>query len=824
MASPIGRHWLRARPRGAAAEGPAATPEVAAKLRLSPGQRVLVTVLGLLIVTVQVMIVLAYRNLGSTTTSFGTATDVVTGLSRVLREIGQLQIDVSRLHSPGEADKLAIRRGLVDQQIEVTLSATPVGGDQRAALERARGHLASFDTELATLQAHPTREQLARSRPALERQASEAEDLVKAVYDASEIGFFGAIANALHARSALERVLIGISGLTMAVALMLSLSLRRRTSRTFARAYQRLVQEVNEREAAEQALRESEQRFRALVHNASDVFTVIGDDGVIRYQSPAVQAVLGHPPDSLIGGNMLDVVLADDREEALRLFEQSRQQSGVPVVGEVWMLPRGSQTPRRFEMTVTDLLADPTVNGLVLNYSDITERALYQERLTRQAFHDTLTGLANRARFQERLEQALQQRDHTVGLLFIDLDRFKVINDSLGHDAGDQLLREVAERLGACLREGDTLARLGGDEFTVLLPDIAGPEVAVAVAQRMIGTLKAPFDLPGQSVVVGASVGIATGVALRDRPDALLRDADAAMYEAKAGGRGRHAVFHATMHTRAVSRLAIETELRRAIETEQLLLYYQPIILLDSGQMVGVEALLRWQRPDGTLILPNEFIPVAEETGLIQPIGRWVLHEACNQLSRWRAELPQAAGLSMSVNVSARQLQDPSLASDVTSALRNAAIDPASLVLELTESVMAENLETANETLQALRWMSVQLAMDDFGTGYSSLSSLSQLPLDILKIDQSFVARLDQDAEGRAIVYAIMSLASALGVRVTGEGIETPAQLSALIELGCQYGQGHLLGEPVPADALAAVLVAKASSQVATMSKPTRTS
>jgi diguanylate cyclase (GGDEF)-like protein/PAS domain S-box-containing protein len=795
-------------------------PEVTARLRLSPSQRVLVTVLGLLIVTVQVMIVLAYRNLGTTTTSFGIGADVVTGLSRVLREVDQLQVDVERLRSPGQADKLAVQRGLVDQQIEVTASAA--GGAPRAALERARTQLASFDAELARLQAHPTRQQLARSRPILERQASAAETSVKEVYDASEIGFFAAITDALHARSALERVLIGISGLTMAVALMLSLSLRRRTNRTFARAYQRLVQEVNEREAAEQALRESEQRFRALVHNASDVFTVIGDDGVIRYQSPAVETVLGHPPDSLIGRRLLDVVHADDREAAKRLFERSRQRSGVPVVGEVRMLPRGSeQAPRRFEMTVTDLLADPTVSGMVLNYSDITERALYQERLTRQAFQDTLTGLANRARFQERLEEALRQRGNTVGLLFVDLDRFKVINDSLGHDAGDQLLREVAERLSAGLREGDTLARLGGDEFTVLLPDISGPEVAVAVAERIIAHLKAPFDLPGHSVVVGASVGIATGVASRDRPDALLRDADAAMYEAKAGGRGRYALFHATMHTRAVSRLAIETELRRAIETGQLLLYYQPIILLGSGQMVGVEALLRWRRPDGTLVLPNEFVPVAEETGLIHPIGRWVLHEACDQLSRWRAELPQAAGLSMSVNVSARQLQDPGLTSDVTSALQKAALDPASLVLELTETVMAENLEAATETLQALRWMSVQLAMDDFGTGYSSLSSLSKLPLDILKIDQSFVARLDHDAEGRAIVYAIMSLAGALGVRVTGEGIETPEQLAALVELGCQYGQGHFLGEPVPADVLAATLVAKGSDQVATMSKLT---
>src|SRR6266542_2183293 len=476
----------RARPRQVAAEGPAAMPEVTARLRLSPSQRVLVTVLGLLIVTVQVMIVLAYRNLGNTTTSFGTATDVVTGLARVQREIGQLQIDVERLRVPDGVDRVAIQRGLVDQQIEVTLGATSAAGDERAAIERARGHLAAFDAELARLQADATPAHLASSRPALRREADAAETILKEDYDASEISFFGAITNALHARTALERVLMGTTGLTLAVALMLSLSLRRRTSRTFARAYQRLVQEVNEREAAEQALRESEQRFRALVHNASDVFTVIGDDGVIRYQSPAVEAVLGHPPDSLIGRSLLDVVLADDREAAKRLFEQSRQRSGVPVVGEVRMLPRGSeQAPRRFEMTVTDLLADPIVSGMVLNYSDITERALYQERLTRQAYQDTLTGLANRARFQERLEEALRQRDHTVGLLFVDLDRFKVINDSLGHDAGDQLLREVAERLTGCLREGDTLARLGGDEFTVLLPDIVDADEAAAVAERI---------------------------------------------------------------------------------------------------------------------------------------------------------------------------------------------------------------------------------------------------------------------------------------------------------------------------------------------------
>jgi diguanylate cyclase (GGDEF)-like protein/PAS domain S-box-containing protein len=554
-------------------------------------------------------------------------------------------------------------------------------------------------------------------------------------------------------------------------------------------------------------LRESEQRFRALVHHASDVFTVIGADDVIRFQSPAIEQVLGYPPEDLIGRSFPDLIEPDDRETAAHLFARSRTQPGVPTMGEVRMRPLDEgQVARRFEMTATDLLDDPTVRGLVLNYRDITERALYEERLSQQAFHDALTGLPNRALFHDRLERALQQRGKTVGLLFVDLDHFKVVNDGLGHDAGDQLLRDVAERLAGCLRDGDTLARLGGDEFTVLMPDIAGAEVAEAVATRIEHRLRPPFELPGQSVFVTASIGIATGAALHDRPEALLRDADAAMYEAKAGGRAKHAVFHPSMHVRAVTRLAIETDLRRAIDNHQLELHYQPIMWLDGRQIVGVEALVRWRRPDGTLVPPAEFVPVAEETGLIRPIGRWVLHEACRQLARWRSELPQAAGLSVSVNVSARQLQDASIVEDVESALQETGLDPGSLILELTESAVIENFEGASATLQKLRWMSVQLAMDDFGTGYSSLSSLSRLPLDILKIDQSFVARLDQDAEGRAIVYAITSLAAALGVRVTGEGIETASQLSTLVELDCKHGQGFLLARPAPARELTELL------------------
>src|SRR6266545_1539353 len=420
-------------------------PEPTARPRLSLGQRVLAAVLGLLIVTVQVMIAQAYQNLGSTTAAFGTATDVTAGLSRLEREILRLGIEVERMRLRDGFDAVELRRSLADKQFEVTLSAVPVGGGEFAALERARQGLVTFDAELARLKADPTPAQLARSRPVLTQQVQDVETILKEAYDASEISFFGAIANALRARTNLQRVLLGASGLTLAVALMLGLSLRRRASRAFARAYQRLVAEVDEREAAEQALRQSEQRFRALVHHASDVFTVIGADGDIRYQSPAVEQVLSHPAEDLIGRPLLDLVHPDDRGLVQRLFDESRRQHGAPVVGEARMLPRDpGAAARRFEMTVTDLLGNPTVQGLVLNYRDITERALYEERLTQQAFHDPLTGLANRARFSERLEYALLQRGRMIGLLFIDLDRFKLINDSLGHDAGDQLLREVA--------------------------------------------------------------------------------------------------------------------------------------------------------------------------------------------------------------------------------------------------------------------------------------------------------------------------------------------------------------------------------------------
>jgi diguanylate cyclase (GGDEF)-like protein/PAS domain S-box-containing protein len=777
--------------------------EAAAKPRLSPGQRVLAVVLGVLIVTVQVMIVQAYRNVGRTTTSFSYATDFVTGLANVQREVVKLGLEVERMRLPDGLDKVALRRGLVDQQIEVTLAAAPPTGPEREGIQQLRRLLAAFDAELARLQADPTAAHLARSRPVLRRQIDDADTRLKELYGASEITLVGAVLVALDARTSLERVLMGTSGLTLAVALMLALSLRRRASRSYARAYQRLVGEVNERKAAEQALRESEQRFRALVHHASDVFTVIGADAVIRYQSPAIEQVLGHPAEDLVGRVLLDLIEPDDRDAARHLVEQAQRRSGAPVVGEVRMCPVGDkEAPRRFEMTATDLLDDPTVKGIVLNYRDITERALYEERLTQQAFHDSLTGLPNRSLFSDRLDRALRQRAQTVGLLFVDLDHVKVINDSLGHDAGDQLLREVAQRLAACLRDGDTLARLGGDEFTVLLPDIADAGEAAVVAKRLEGALERPFELPGQSVFVTASIGIATGVALRDRSEALLRDADAAMYEAKARGRARHAVFDTTMHTRAVTRLAIETDLRRAIEGGQLELHYQPINWLEGNQVVGVEALVRWRRPDGSLVLPSAFIPVAEETGLIRPLGSWVLEQACREAAGWGAAVPGGRPVGVTVNLSPRQLSQPGFEEAVRDVLAETGMTPSRLAFEITETVLMDLAPFTLGVVHRLRDLGVHFAIDDFGTGYSSLSYLRRFQVDALKVDRSFVGGLGRNPEDSAIVAAVVSLAHALGLSAVAEGVETEDQLERLRALGCDLGQGHYLARPLPPEAL----------------------
>jgi diguanylate cyclase (GGDEF)-like protein len=434
--------------------------------------------------------------------------------------------------------------------------------------------------------------------------------------------------------------------------------------------------------------------------------------------------------------------------------------------------------------------------------TDVTVRREAEEQLVRDALHDSLTGLANRTLFIDRLERSISRisrdGDHKFAVLFLDLDRFKGINDSLGHEAGDQLLIAFARRLGACLRPSDTAARLGGDEFTILLEEPRDPYNATNVAQRILESLKDPFNLGNHEVYVTASIGIASSSVGYARPQDVLRDADTAMYRAKAKGKSRYEVFDPAMHARAVKLLKVENDLRRAIDRSEFEIFYQPIVSIDTNRIRAFEALIRWRHPELGLVSPNEFIPVAEETGLILPIGRWVLFQACKQAAEWNAAMPESP-VDINVNLSGKQFSQPDLHEQVIEALEKSGLPARHLILEITESVVMENPEATVATLHRLKALGLQLNIDDFGTGYSSLAYLQRFPVDTMKIDRSFVARVSQSAENCEIVRTIVHLAHSLNMKVTAEGIENAEQLSHLKGLKCENAQGYLFSRPLDA-------------------------
>ncbi len=432
---------------------------------------------------------------------------------------------------------------------------------------------------------------------------------------------------------------------------------------------------------------------------------------------------------------------------------------------------------------------------------EVTERKQVEEQLRLNAFHDSLTGLPNRLLFMERLAQTVarsrQSADHQFAVLFLDLDRFKVINDSLGHLIGDQLLIAIARRLEACVSREDTVSRLGGDEFTILLERIQTLEDAKKIAERVHQTLSAPFNLNGHEVFTSASIGITLSTTDYELPEDLLRGADIAMYRAKASGKACHEVFDTEMHTRVVNLLKLENDLRRAVERQEFLLYYQPIVSLATEKIVGFEALVRWQHPEQGIVSPVKFVPMAEETGLIIPLGQWVLREACRQMKAWHTAFPDRSPLSISVNLSSRQFSQPSLIKQIRQTLDDTGLEAHHLKLEITESAIMENTESAMDMMLQLKAMGIQLAVDDFGTGYSSLGYLYRFPMDLLKIDRSFISRVDVDGEKLELVKTIITLAWNLGMDVVAEGVETIKQLAQLKALKCEYAQGYLFSKPV---------------------------
>ena len=579
-------------------------------------------------------------------------------------------------------------------------------------------------------------------------------------------------------------------------------------------------------EQTNQRLRHSEERARLLIEGVKDyaIFRLDLDGKIVSWNAGA-QNIIGYQADKILGQHFRCFYTPEDikqrkPEQALQTAATGRfedeswrvRQDGTRFWANVIITPLHERTEICGFVKVTrDLterkqaeetwlraaVAEATNNKLT---AEIHERQQIEAQLRHNAFHDVLTGLPNRALFMEQLEGALrhkQQHPHyQFAVLFLDLDRFKVLNDSLGHLIGDELLCAIAHRLKSCLSPKDTVARFGGDEFTILLEDIDDCSTAIQVAERIQTALASSLVLKQQEVFTTVSIGIALSHPYYRQPEELLRNADIAMYRAKNLGRARYSVFDTAMHTQAVELLQLETDLRKAVEDENFQVCYQPIISLPTRQITGFEALVRWQHPERGIISPAEFIPVAEDTGLIVAIDLWVLQEACRQLRRWQLQFP-AQQLTISVNLSVKQFQHPDLVTQVAQILQETDLSPRSLKLEITESVIMEDTQRSAITFLELKALGIQLCMDDFGTGYSSLSYLHRFPFNNLKIDRSFINELKINRQNLEIVRAIVSLASALNMSVTAEGIETLEQLVFLETLNCEFGQGYFFSKPV---------------------------
>ena len=562
-----------------------------------------------------------------------------------------------------------------------------------------------------------------------------------------------------------------------------------------------VAEDITKRKEAEEALRKSEEQFRLIFEMAPIGMAITTLDGKFKRVNQSLCDALGYTKEELLSLSFTDISHPEDIE--LHLALEKRLAEGKEE--DFQIEKRYLSKDQRIVDTLLKVVVVRDSHGKPLHFNnqilDITERKKMERQLLHDALHDSLTQLPNRALFMDRLEQQLKrtktQENYEFAVLFLDLDRFKVVNDSVGHVIGDKLLVEIARRLEQCINPTDTVARLGGDEFAILLENIQSIEVATLVAERIYQAFILPFNLEGYELFITTSIGIALSSDGYEKPENILRDADLTMYSAKERGKARYEVFDPAMHEVAIKRLQLETDIRKGLERQEFEIYYQPITSLVTGNLSGFEALARWQHPIRGLITPTEFIPIAEETGFIIPLGDWLLKEACKQLRSWHIKYNLNPPLKISVNLSGKQLQRPNLVERIAEILKETELDGQFLKLEITESILMDNLEVTTNILLALREKKIQLSIDDFGTGYSSLSYLHRFPVDTLKIDRSFIDRIQSNQDNSAIVKAIITLAHLLNMDVIAEGIETNSQLAQLKLLKCEHGQGYYFAKPL---------------------------